>query len=241
MKQQKKWLVSMLVGLVGLTISAVSSAETVPLDNRLPAWGDFGYPRIDFTNIDVRYTNGKTSRRGVAKDGVFFAEDNSLSTFTLQGPGYDGVAFDGGMVIDAKISSRGVLRAGSTFGIYSNDAMFTGPVVNYGCNQQGKNCSSGKLVFGGDLIAFGWSGSLGILEFGTTNLAGWAKDLWTPNSGNEHIYMDVGPFDLNNVSSVKSFTATADGFAVVPVPAAVWLLGSGLLGLVGVARRQRQS
>jgi hypothetical protein len=26
----------------------------------------------------------------------------------------------------------------------------------------------------------------------------------------------------------------------VPVPAAVWLFGSGLLGLIGVARRHRQ-
>ena len=33
---------------------------------------------------------------------------------------------------------------------------------------------------------------------------------------------------------VSSFTAT-----VVPVPAAVWLFGSGLLGLVGVARRKK--
>jgi len=28
---------------------------------------------------------------------------------------------------------------------------------------------------------------------------------------------------------------------VVPIPAAMWLMGSGLLGLVGVARRRRQS
>ena len=34
---------------------------------------------------------------------------------------------------------------------------------------------------------------------------------------------------------------TAKAGPVVPVPAAVWLFGSGLLGLVGVARRKRNS
>jgi len=36
-------------------------------------------------------------------------------------------------------------------------------------------------------------------------------------------------------------TACVIPSAVIPVPAAVWLFGSGLLGLVGVARRKRQS
>jgi len=35
------------------------------------------------------------------------------------------------------------------------------------------------------------------------------------------------------------FEPTWDGVAVVPVPAAVWLFGSGLLGLVAVARRKK--
>ena len=35
------------------------------------------------------------------------------------------------------------------------------------------------------------------------------------------------------------FNANFDFTAAVPVPAAVWLLGSGLIGLVGVARRKK--
>lgn len=35
-----------------------------------------------------------------------------------------------------------------------------------------------------------------------------------------------------------SMTITSTGIPAVPVPAAVWLFGSGLLGLVGVARRK---
>ena len=41
--------------------------------------------------------------------------------------------------------------------------------------------------------------------------------------------------------SVPSHTLPGSNFgqAAVPVPAAVWLFGSGLLGLVGIARRKK--
>ncbi len=46
---------------------------------------------------------------------------------------------------------------------------------------------------------------------------------------------DTG-FDLAAVTSLKSF----DGMAPVPLPAAVWLFGSGLLGLGALLRRRRR-
>jgi hypothetical protein len=48
--------------------------------------------------------------------------------------------------------------------------------------------------------------------------------------------MENGPFPGYNAQ----FNLTAaPAPAPVPVPAAVWLFGSGLLGLVGVARRKK--
>lgn len=44
----------------------------------------------------------------------------------------------------------------------------------------------------------------------------------------------IGGDGYYSVSEIQAFGASA-----VPVPAAVWLLGSGLLGLVGVARRSK--
>jgi len=44
---------------------------------------------------------------------------------------------------------------------------------------------------------------------------------------------------LANTCGLTCSTITVSTVAPVPVPAAVWLFGSGLLGLVGVARRKR--
>jgi hypothetical protein len=46
-------------------------------------------------------------------------------------------------------------------------------------------------------------------------------------------WLDNGEGDFAKVDNIK-VTAT-----VVPVPPAVWLFGTGLLGLVGVARRRK--
>lgn len=66
---------------------------------------------------------------------------------------------------------------------------------------------------------------------------------------------NTGPtFTFTGLTYVSSFTVTAKGSgsafrisgldvagqpAVVPVPAAAWLMGSGLVGLAGIARRRR--
>lgn len=65
----------------------------------------------------------------------------------------------------------------------------------------------------------GWTGTL--VSAGNIN-----GDYWT---------------GFNNVQFSEVFNVTVTSVSAVPVPAAVWLFGSGLLGLVGVARRRRSS
>ena len=54
---------------------------------------------------------------------------------------------------------------------------------------------------------------------------------------------DIVGFTLLNATWWFQTDGTADfsSASVVPVPAAIWLFGSGFLGLLGIARRRRQS
>ena len=55
-----------------------------------------------------------------------------------------------------------------------------------------------------------------------------------PGAGNPGPYLSVARFQ-----STGSDQNGSDFVGAVPVPAAVWLFGSGLLGLVGIARRKK--
>lgn len=65
------------------------------------------------------------------------------------------------------------------------------------------------------------------LAISTDNGASWSGDI---------SYSPLGPSALNVTFS--DGTVLSVDIQVVPVPAAVWLFGSGLLGLVGIARRR---
>jgi hypothetical protein len=64
-----------------------------------------------------------------------------------------------------------------------------------------------------------------------------ADFLGNGNGSTEFFAAHVGDFDGQYGVTSAQFA----GSTLVPVPAAVWLFGSGLIGLVGVARRKRSS
>ena len=69
--------------------------------------------------------------------------------------------------------------------------------------------------------------SLGGFAAGQANLGG---------DGSGNFNNDVSLIDLNNFTGDQFFSVTV---GAVPVPGAVWLFGSGLLGLIGMARRKK--
>ena len=155
------------------------------------------------------------------------------------------------MTIDAYDPSTGLdFIIGGTYTLTANfdgsGSFVDGTVLATGTSFSGDvNFQSGTLI-SADLSAFGYGGTdaAGTMDFLLANITGDMAafgDVWggiiintttlSPATGN----WDTGGLD---------FTAdfSASGVAVnttVPVPAAVWLFGSGLIGLIGLGRRLR--
>lgn len=83
-------------------------------------------------------------------------------------------------------------------------------------------------------------GGIGTLA-NTEGAVGVDLALWNVYNGSDELFgylpetALIGFLSIDTTTGVVSF---GEGGSEVPVPAAVWLLGSGLVGLVGVARRR---
>ena len=67
----------------------------------------------------------------------------------------------------------------------------------------------------------------------------WLTQITDEGGGSYSFAREYGSFDCNSVANCAAATSHVSAYGVVPVPAAVWLFGSGLLGLVGIARRKK--
>jgi len=91
--------------------------------------------------------------------------------------------------------------------------------------------------------AFAWGSNVGGVASGynTEGQVGTQLPIWYVYNGNtdflgfDTAYRQLASFNINTSTGALSLSAMASS---VPVPAAAWLLGSGMIGLVGVARRK---
>jgi hypothetical protein len=81
-----------------------------------------------------------------------------------------------------------------------------------------------------------WNYSSDLIGFDTYDIQCHSViSMFSCRSTAESVYLSL---DAGGFNGLENYTSTGLAVTTVPVPAAVWLFGSGLLGLVGTARRK---
>jgi hypothetical protein len=192
-----------------LAIALTTSVGTVSAATMTSAT----FSMFDGTN---GYVGGASDVTGSIGGGTFSVA-SATPFFGLQWTAHDGITFGPGTY------SFDTSCPAGTGGSCGGTADYVGIVV--GAGQVGGH------------ILFDWGVVTGIDVINVWDVVG---DTYT--STDVIATTPAGPDGILGLSMIDGafvgFNANFDFVAPVPVPAAVWLFGSGLLGLVGVARRK---
>jgi len=141
---------------------------------------------------------------------------------------------DGSVPAEAILAGTfGLTTTIDAFGVLSGGTLtIGGTVASLGFN-------SGTLLTG-DLTALGFNNAGDPLEFLFDVTGGDAFALYGGGSLSGGIILSNSGFEGNWENSFTADATAASDTGVVPVPAAVWLFGSGLIGLVGFGRHARR-
>ena len=164
-------------------------------------------------------------------------------TSDLNSQGYNGMSTGGQLSVDMDGTvTYYYIAAESAFTNSFNSGSSSMTEANDSFNWNGWD-SFTVAVSSGDVLDFSFTSTSGnaltpVDNAGGINLAGLGIMTSTMTSDLVLAYNDnifgAGDSDFDDMMVRAEFTGTA-----VPVPAAAWLFGSGLLGLIGMARRHK--
>ena len=201
---------TMLAAALALAAGAAQAAPVVVTGATFQMYDPTGAPMAPDNNVTLTYDMDAMTW-GVASTTGFFGLTWTASGGTLFTPGSYNVGINGDGADELASSASAPLADGD--GVYS----FTVPAGSIGGN-----------------IDFAWGATSGIDVFMVWSSDG-LSSLDVDGDGTPGARMVDGPFP----GFSANFTGSSGPVGEVPVPAAVWLLGSGLMGLVGVARRRK--
>jgi hypothetical protein len=168
---------------------------------------------------------------GISNASMYYLESNNLSE---SGNLASVTLTDNGSNVDITVTALypSLQVAGFGFNLASNPGSISCSSLpaNYSCNAGSfQYDGSGNYTDQADPSNFGAANRSSSFSFTLLgfNEADFIANIPQGNLFATHVYLESGA------------TGFAFGGTVVPVPAAVWLFGSGLLGLAGVARRRK--
>jgi hypothetical protein len=200
-------------GLLAAGLLLGSAAQAAPLNLTL---NDF--PDIVSSFIDVTYNAGTDAftASGFAQE---LDDDGSMPAEAIAGGTFNLIA-----TIDASgAMSGGSLSIGGTVSSlgFNTGTLLTGNLTDFGFPDAGGDPLEFLFdVTGGDAaVLYGGVGAVGGVIMGATGFG--------------------GSFDSDFDNLRDGAGSGVANVAPIPVPAAVWLFGSGLVGLAGLGRRRR--
>jgi len=226
---------SLGVSIPGTTADATITAYSTFLGN------DPGSPSL-FNNEVLSYP-GTSDPNVVAGNSI---QMSNVPIFTIDNNTFLRLIYDSQETSPKKqidIASIAITVGGQL--IWAYDSGSNGPIIvnpdGTGGTTATTNLTIKPLGQGADLALFipmTIFDGMGLL--GSDNFVLSASQVNSDNGNDEWAFQGFAA-DAGTYSYFDPTDMITSGIAVVPVPAAVWLFGSGLLGLVGMARRKKAS
>ena len=179
--------------------------------------------------------------------------DSSMGTVRFDGTGvdydFDGSPYGGSLLIDGNnfsslssalhVANDVVLPLGSTVEQTWLDAGFPSDLTGFVIDVYWMGVTSDGFIYDSSGEFDGLQVSVEFLDLSGTIFNNELIPSFVPSLNTiDFAFFNLEQWD-NGALVFKAGGVLANNYSAVPIPAAVWLFGSGLIGLVGIARRKK--
>lgn len=233
---------------------AGNAVEVVPTFN-IPGVPPAGYPHFE-NDVKVSFKEARHSRDDDDDDdrgGDAAQHNHKLHKWTLEATKHGRTQL---FQVDPDEAHKVQSAKFNLVSYFDEDLNFLDGSVSIEGKIKGLDVNKKTMLWEADLSHFGFDnnasdGSPKSLGWTTTDPSGWAVDAGYWTGADESVYLYEFTKGNKPSSALTEMFAEGEGekinhlhataLTTVPVPAAVWLLGSGLLGLAGLGARAKKS